>query len=285
MQNYWHSVWSVLSKGRPIERVYGSVEPIWKMLTSKVSTAGRQSRNFIDPFFATYFDKGKTIEDQLDRLGNNSPLGNVIATIINFAAALLKSAAAIECFYHFRPYYWIILRIFFYPVFVMGRGTITIFVVMVAVLKWIVIMALRLTSSIFVGLTTIFVCVFSWLISVVLLALNGVLHVAELLTTPVRGLAIVSRADDWKPFLQLCFLLGVVLVITVFWRRSANHGHSSSSDEVDFQRIIVKYDSREFQTVYNRFHSTIPEFKASIKMVCKIKNDFLLERYNRYMHV
>ena len=256
MQNYWHSVWSVLSKGRPIERVYGSVEPIWKMLTSKVSTAGRQSRNFIDPFFATYFDKGKTIEDQLDRLGNNSPLGNVIATIINFAAALLKSAAAIECFYHFRPYYWIILRIFFYPVFVMGRGTITIFVVMVAVLKWIVIMALRLTSSIFVGLTT-----------------------------PVRGLAIVSRADDWKPFLQLCFLLGVVLVITVFWRRSANHGHSSSSDEVDFQRIIVKYDSREFQTVYNRFHSTIPEFKASIKMVCKIKNDFLLERYNRYMHV
>ena len=285
MQNYWHSVWSVLSKGRPIERVYGSVKPIWKMLTSKVSIAGKQSRNFIDPFFVTYFDEGKIIQDKLDRLGNNSPLGNVIATIINFAATLLKSAVAVECFYHFRPYYWIILRIFFYLVCVMGRGTSTIFVVMVAVLKWIVIMALRLTSSIFAGLTTIFVCVFYCLVPIVLLALNGVLHVAELLTTPVRGLAIVSRADDWKPFLQLCFLLGVVLVITVFWRRSANHGHSSSSDEVDFQRIIVKYDSREFQTVYNRFHSTIPEFKASIKMVCKIKNDFLLERYNRYMHV
>ena len=234
MQNYWHSVWSVLSKGRAIERVYGSVEPIWnwKMLTSKVSIAGRQSRNFIDPFFATYFDEGKIIQDQLDRLGNNSLLGNVIATIINFAAALLKSAVAVECFYHIRPYYWIILRIFFYPVCVMGRGISTIFLVMVAVLKWIVIMSLRLTSSIFVGLTTIFVCVFSWLIPAVLLALNGVLHVAELLTTPVRGLAIVSRADDWKHFLQLCFLFGVILVVTVvvLWGRSANRGHSSSRD-------------------------------------------------------
>ena len=280
MQNYWYSVWSVLSKGRLIERVYGSVKPIWKMLTSKVSIAGKQSRNFIDPFFVTYFDEGKIIQDKLDRLGNNSPLGNVIATIINFAATLLKSAVAVECFYHFRPYYWIILRIFFYLVCVMGRGTSTIFVVMVAVLKWIVIMALRLTSSIFAGLTTIFVCVFYCLVSIVLLALNGVLHVAELLTTSVRGLAIVSRADDWKHFLQLCTVLfGVVLVVTVFRRRSANHG------ELDFERIMVKYDSREFQTVYKRFHSTIPEFKASIKMVCKIKNDFLLERYNRYMHV
>ena len=250
------------------------------MLASKISIAGRQSKNFIDPFFATYFDEGKIIQDQLDRLGNNSPLGNVIATIINFAATLLKSAVAVECFFHFRPYYWIILRIFLYPVCVIGKGTSTIFVVMVAVLKWIVIMALRLTSSIFVGLTTIFVCVFSWLVPIVLLALNGLLHVAELLTTPVRGLAIVSRADDWKHFLQLCFLFGVVLVVTVqVWRRSANHG------EVDFERIIVEHDSREFQTVYERFHSTIPEFMASIKMVCKIKNDFLLERYNRYMHV
>ena len=56
-------------------------------------------------------------------------------------------------------------------------------------------------------------------------------------------------------------------------------------EEVDFERIIVKRDSREFQTVYKRFHSTIPESKASIKTVCEIKNGFLLERYNRYMHV
>ena len=85
----------------------------WKMLISKVSIAGRQTRNFIDPFFAAYFDEGKIIQDKLDRLGNHSYLGNVIATIINFAAAFLKSAAAVECFYHFRPYYWMIFRICF----------------------------------------------------------------------------------------------------------------------------------------------------------------------------
>lgn len=233
MQNYRHSVCGVLSKCRPsVERIYRSVESIWKMLIPKVPFAGRQSRNFIDPFFATYFDEGKIIQDNIDRLGNHSPLGNVIATIINFATALLKSAVAVECFYHFRPYYWMIFRIFFYPVRVMGRGTITIFAGMVAVLKWIVFMAIGLTSRIFVGLTTISVCVFSWLVPNVLLAFNGVLHAAKLLTTPVRGLAIVSRADDWKHFLQLCFLFGVVLVVTVtvLWRRSADRGYSSSSD-------------------------------------------------------
>ena len=51
------------------------------------------------------------------------------------------------------------------------------------------------------------------------------------------------------------------------------------------KRIIVKRDNKEFQTVYERFHSTIPESKASIKTVCEIKNGFLLERYNRYMQV
>ena len=202
------------------------------MLISKVSIAGRQTRNFIDPFFAAYFDEGKIIQDKLDRLGNHSYLGNVIATIINFAAAFLKSAAAVECFYHFRPYYWMIFRICFYLVCVMGRGTSTIFASMMAVLKWIVFMALGLTSRIFVGLTTILVCVFSWLVPNLLLALNGVIHVAKLLATPIRELAIISRADDWKHFLQLCFLLGVVLVVTVtvVWRRSANRDNSSSND-------------------------------------------------------
>ena len=100
MQNYRHSVRGVLRKCNPrcVERVYRSVESIWKMLISKVSIAGRQTRNFIDPFFAAYFDEGKIIQDKLDRLGNHSYLGNVIATIINFAAAFLKSAAAVECF-------------------------------------------------------------------------------------------------------------------------------------------------------------------------------------------
>ena len=213
---------------RHIERTYGSVEPIWKMLISKVSIAGRLSRNFIDPFFATYFDEGKIIQDKLDRLGNHSSLGNVIATIVNFVAAFLKTAFAVECFYHFRPCYWLILKIFFYLICVIGRGTSTIIAAMATVLKRIVIMTLRLTSRIFLGLTTIIVSVFSWLVPTALLALNGIVRVAKLLMTPARGLAIASRADDWKSFLELFFLCGVIITVIVLWQRHANRGHSSS---------------------------------------------------------
>jgi len=268
------------------------------MSISKVSIAGRQTRNFIDPFFATYFDEGKIIQDKLDRLGNHSSLCNVIATIVNFAAALLKTAVAVECFYHFRPYYWVILKIFFQLVCDIGRGTSTTIVAMAAVLKWIVIMTLRLTFRIFVGLTTIVVCAFSWLVPTALLALNGVVRVAKFLITPARGLAIVSRTDDWKLFLQLCFLCVVIITVTVLWRRSTKRSvrrrplfvsesvlETSQSDlegeDMDFERIIMTRGSREFQTAFKLFHSTIPESKAKIRRVERIKNDFLLERYNR----
>ena len=205
---------------------YGNAGQIWQMLISKVSIAGKQTINFIDPFFVTYFGKGKIIQDKLDRLSNHSSLGNAIATIVTFSAALLKSAVAVECYYHFRPYYWEILTIFYYVVCLIARGTSTIFVVMVASLKWIVIMTLCLTSKIFVGLTTIFVFAFSWLELIALLALNGIVCVVKLLITPSRELAVVSRADDWKPFLELCF----IITLTVLWLKSANRGQSSSSD-------------------------------------------------------
>ena len=112
------------------------------MLISKVSIAGKQTRDFIDPFFATYFDEGKIIQDKLDRMSNHSSLGNTIATIVNFATALLKIAVVVECFYHFRPYYWVILKVFFHIVCVIGRGTSTIFGAMAALLTWIVNMTL-----------------------------------------------------------------------------------------------------------------------------------------------
>lgn len=56
-------------------------------------------------------------------------------------------------------------------------------------------------------------------------------------------------------------------------------------EDKDFEKITVNRDDRGFQTVFKLFHSTISESKASILMVWRIKNDFLLDRYNRYMHV
>lgn len=206
MQNYRQSVWSVLNKCRPrgVERVSRYVKPIWKMLILKVSSAGKQTRRFIDPFLAACFDLGKIIQDKLDRLSNHSSMGYAIVVIISFAAMLLMSAVAVECCYHLRPYYWMILKFFFHLVCVIGRGTNTILVVMGAVLKWIVIVTLLLTLRIFVGLTTIFVCAFSWLVPNALLALTGIVHVAKL------PLVIVS--------------------LMLLWRRRANRSHSSSSE-------------------------------------------------------
>ena len=49
-------------------------------------------------------------------------------------------------------------------------------------------------------------------------------------------------------------------------------------EDMDFERITVDRDNRGFQTVFKLFHSTISESKASILMVSRIKNDFLLDR-------
>ena len=50
---------------------------------------------------------------------------------------------------------------------------------------------------------------------------------------------------------------------------------------MDFERIVLDNGSREFRAASKLFHVTIPEYKATILVVEKIKNDFLLERYNR----
>ena len=49
---------------------------------------------------------------------------------------------------------------------------------------------------------------------------------------------------------------------------------------MDFERTKLGNDSEEYRTVSQRFHETMPERKASIVMVEKIRNDELRERYN-----
>ena len=53
--------------------------------------------------------------------------------------------------------------------------------------------------------------------------------------------------------------------------------------EGDFQRISLPSDSKEFQSVKMQFHKTISPGEAQISSVEEIKNDFLLERYERYI--
>ncbi|XP_078357765.1 protein mono-ADP-ribosyltransferase TIPARP-like isoform X2 [Oculina patagonica] len=51
--------------------------------------------------------------------------------------------------------------------------------------------------------------------------------------------------------------------------------------DMDFERIALGCGSREYQAARKLFHVTIPESKAKILAVEKVKNEFLLERYNR----
>ncbi len=53
---------------------------------------------------------------------------------------------------------------------------------------------------------------------------------------------------------------------------------------IDPERVPMPRDDEEFKSVSERFHKTIPKREASILMVDKIKNGFLRERYNRYVH-
>ncbi len=50
---------------------------------------------------------------------------------------------------------------------------------------------------------------------------------------------------------------------------------------MDFERIAMECCSKEFQDASKRFHETIPKYETKILVIEKIKNDLLLERYNR----
>ena len=59
------------------------------------------------------------------------------------------------------------------------------------------------------------------------------------------------------------------------------HDSDLEGKAVDFELTTLENDCEEYRTVYQRFHETMPERKASIVMVAKITNDELRKRYNR----
>ena len=238
MQNYRNSVWSIWNKCR--ESIRTTMNPILNILYSKISSTGRRTRRYFDPLFTTYFDQRRIIQDKLDRLTNNSSVGYVMVAMVNFVSMFSTSAVVVECVYHFRPYYWMLVKLFINLLYDIGRKTTTVFAVMGAILKFIVIMTFRLTSTIFVWLTTVVVYAFSRLLPNAFLALNGVFRASKLLTTPVTHLTVILR-NDWNYILQLCFLCGVIALLMLLWRRrvASSSDTSSSSSEGEYQKLRV----------------------------------------------
>ena len=188
MQHCRDAVWSVWNKCPG--SIHRAVQPIW----NKVSSAGKQAKIYFDDFYTVYLDQRKIIHDTLDRLSNHSSAGSAIVLIVNFATMLFMSVVAVEFFYHFRPYYWMIMKFFisllYSALMFTSRGT-------GAILKFLVIITARLVSWIFAGLATIG-----------LLAFHGVLYVAKLLITQVTSTSPV-----------VVFLWGGIVTLMLLWRR------------------------------------------------------------------
>ena len=222
MQNFRNSVWSVWSKVRG--SVYKTMKTTRNMLHLKVSSASERIKRYFDPMLVAYFDQRKFIQGKLDRLSNHSSTGYATVVMLNLAAIILKSAVAVECVHHFRPYYWMIMKFFIYLLYFMGRKTTTIFLVMIAIMKFFVITIFQLTSAILVGLTRL---------------VDGVFHVTKILITPVTSSGVVFR-KDWKFILQFCFLCCVIVTLILLWRRrvvspgvtSSSEGKQQMSDSV-----------------------------------------------------
>ena len=260
MQNYRNSVWSIWNKCR--ESIRTTMNPILNILHSKISSTGRRTRRYFDPLFTTYFDQRRIIQDKLDRLSNNSSMGYAIVAMVNFVAMFLKSAVVVECVYHFRPYYWMLVKLFIYLFYDIGRKTTTVFAVMGAILKFIVIMTFRLTSTIFVWLATMVVYAFSRFVPNALLALNGVFRASKLLITPVTSPAIILR-NDWKFVLQLCFLCSVIALLMLLWRRRVASSSDTSSKEGEYQKLTGCF----------LFTQNFWKFRSKVKKKCSFRYD------------
>lgn len=51
---------------------------------------------------------------------------------------------------------------------------------------------------------------------------------------------------------------------------------------IDFERTCLENESEEYQDVSERFNETMPKHQASIKMVERVWNEELLDRYERW---
>ena len=208
------AIWGVWNKYSA--RVRETVKPRWFVLSDKVSSAIKQVTMPFDSVWTTCLNQRMIIQDKMDRLGRHSSTGYAAVAAIKIAAMLFRITFSIEFAFHFRPYYWMILRFCTYVIYVVVyvaviiiiRGTSMILVNMGNILKYVVIAI----PKIFMGSTRIaygFCC----LIPTALSALNSV---------------VIVSYDLFTSFWSWCFLFVAASTLMLFWRlRTANPSDSS----------------------------------------------------------
>ena len=171
----------------------------------------------------------KVFRDAMDRLSRHSSAGYATVIAINMAAMLLKGTLVLEFCYHFRPYYWKIVSLFRSLVYlsslVVVRGTVWIFSVVWSILcvVWQLLVVIchtlmnfgiMLTSH----LTSVFVYIVSFVLSIALRALSVAACVSRLLITPVPVMDLVKK--NWKtPLCGVIVTLFVIVLTMLIWRR------------------------------------------------------------------
>ena len=193
------SIWGVWNKYSG--RVRETVKSRWFVLRGKVSSAVKQASMTFDSVWTACLNQRMIIQDKMDRLGRHSPAGHAAVAAINIAAMLFMITFAVEFVFHFRPFYWMMLRFCTYLIYVaviiIIRGTSMMLVNMGTILKYVVIAILK----IFMGSTRIVAYGFYCLILTGLFALNSVVTVSYYLISP---------------FSSWCFLC-VAVTLMFFW--------------------------------------------------------------------
>ena len=98
-------VWNICCRN-----VSQTFRPTWDALREKTLATEVQIKIHFKALHSACVEQKKFIQDKLDTLSGHSSAGRAIVTAIHVMAMLFLITVAIECAYHFRPLYWMIVK-------------------------------------------------------------------------------------------------------------------------------------------------------------------------------
>ncbi|KAL9987960.1 hypothetical protein ACROYT_G002347 [Oculina patagonica] len=169
------------------------VQMIWNMLTLlyfKVSSAGKQSKQYFDALCSTDF-RGKIIQCTVDYLSRHPSVDYAMKKSAELAVILIICGVALECFYFLRLIYWMVVN-FFISALIFGAGMVFVLICSIcsclhAILKF--LLAIR-----------IFFCICYFLYIILGAILSGVVFIYLLRVWAFRVIKrlFISKRNDAK---------------------------------------------------------------------------------------
>lgn len=254
MENFKSAAWTASDKC--LKAAQAIIGPIWNMLCFKIISTGKQTtKQFYYPLYSRYIHQRNVIQEVLNRLGGHSSAGYALVIGVNAAAMLFQVTITVEICYHFRPYYWKIMKlstsVIYLGLIVIGRGASWICTFLCTVLcvvwKFLVVVSIALVKFLAVitaQLTSIMVYTISSVLKNATQALNGAFRVSRLFITaePITDLV----TNSWKSprcgiiIIALTVITTVVLIMLVWYRHKHEKPERLSSIAPPRDSVIGK---------------------------------------------